>query len=354
MLGKLPCTQLEEKFLKNKWLKRILIVTMVILGICLIATSNFKEIIYSLREIKPSILFIIIFLQIITEILLIFQWYKISKLMGLPVNFFKMMIINAKGNIMDSVTPGAKVGGEFLRGLLFKEKLGYTTNQSISLIAIQKIISVGSLVTMGLLALLFTPKDLLFLNNKGLKYVLVTVLSILVLFFITLIIYPKKIVDLFNRKKSNNKWLNMIKKWTYEFSEHILKIQGNKKALVFQFTLSTLIWMIFPIKLIILVSTFGLKINILGLFATTLISYVIGMIPLLPGGLGSFEMTMSGLLIMMGLTTEQSLITSVTFRFVTFWFVVLLSLLVSAVGSIRERGKHEKEKTNKQMERTTT
>lgn len=327
---------------------------MLVLGICIIATSNFEEIIYSLKEIKLSILFTIISLQILTEVLLIFQWYKISKLMGLPVNFFKTMIINAKGNIVDAVTPGAKVGGEFLRGLLFKEKLGYTTNQSISLIAIQKIISVGSLVAMGLIALLFTPKDLLFLNNKGLKYVILTALTLLVLFFVTLIIFPKKIVDVLNRKKSNKKWINVIKKWTFEFSEHILKIRGNKKDLVLQFILSIFIWIIFPIKLIILVSTFGFKINILGLFATTLISYIVGMIPLFPGGLGSFEMTMSSLLIMMGLTTEQGLITSVTFRFVTFWFVVLLSLLVSAVGSIRERGKDEKEKISKQMEGTAT
>ena len=64
------------------------------------------------------------------------------------------------------------------------------------------------------------------------------------------------------------------------------------------------------------------------LYAVTFISYFAAMIPILPGGLGTFEGTMSGLLLVYGLTPEEAVAVSLVFRFVTFWFVVLLSAAV--------------------------
>lgn len=84
--------------------------------------------------------------------------------------------------------------------------------------------------------------------------------------------------------------------------------------------------------------------NLLVLFAITFVSYFAAMIPLLPGGLGTFEGTMSGMLLVYGLSAEEAVAVSLVFRFVTFWFVVLFSALIILLWkliSIRRKSIYE-------------
>ena len=101
----------------------------------------------------------------------------------------------------------------------------------------------------------------------------------------------------------------------------------------FQLALAVLIWAIFPLKLVLLILPHTGSIPTLVLFGTAFLSYFAGMIPLLPGGLGTFEATMSGILTAYGLALNQAVAVTVVFRFITFWFVLLLSLLV--IGGYR-------------------
>lgn len=69
----------------------------------------------------------------------------------------------------------------------------------------------------------------------------------------------------------------------------------------------------------------GFSLNFLILIAVVFISYFVGMLPILPGGLAVFEGSMTGLLMMMHLPYKNSLAISLVFRFITYWFVMLLS-----------------------------
>ena len=87
---------------------------------------------------------------------------------------------------------------------------------------------------------------------------------------------------------------------------------------ILQFVLALLIWAIFPLKLVLLIFPYTHAIPSLVLFGTTFVSYFAGMIPLLPGGLGTFEATMSGILTAYGLTLNQAVAITIVFRFITF------------------------------------
>ena len=62
---------------------------------------------------------------------------------------------------------------------------------------------------------------------------------------------------------------------------------------------------LFPFKLYYITRAMGLNISFLNAFAATIISYIAGMVPLLPGGLGSFEGTMVGLFLIWGLGRKK-------------------------------------------------
>src|SRR5690606_5063925 len=109
-------------------------------------------------------------------------------------------------------------------------------------------------------------------------------------------------------------------------------IKGKKGFLYLQFLLGLVIWALFPFKLVILVRDYSVDANMLGLLIATLTAYIVAMLPLTPGGIGSFEVSMVSILKNIGYTAEQGLIISVVFRFITFWFVIIMSLVVLGIN----------------------
>ncbi|NLW56818.1 MAG: flippase-like domain-containing protein [Firmicutes bacterium] len=135
------------------------------------------------------------------------------------------------------------------------------------------------------------------------------------------------------RIKTARRWLLSLSDWVEDFAGQTASIRQKRGEWILQFVLALLIWAIFPLKLILLIFPHNNSIPLLVLFGTTFVSYFAGMIPLLPGGLGTFETTMSGLLTIYGLPLNQAVAITIVFRFITFWFVLLLSLLL--IGSER-------------------
>jgi len=91
--------------------------------------------------------------------------------------------------------------------------------------------------------------------------------------------------------------------------------------------LALFIWSMYLVKMYLLVVQFSPDTHVLSVGAVAFASYMVAMLPIFPGGLGGFEGTMSGLLLAMGFVRSDALVITVLFRFITFWFVMLLSLI---------------------------
>lgn len=312
------------------------VIVLALLGHLLVNT-DFTQIIESIRQVDISLLLLLVGLQVLTQILLVFQWCKLADLMQLPSAFTTMALIHAQGTIMDAVTPGAKVGGEVARMLLLNERLGYTTHQSTALIAIQKLISVGALVAINLASVLLFANNNPFLSASGTRIGLMALMVSLLAFFLLLLFQTDWLATTWARGKSQAKWFLAMRDWLVDFAGYTQAVRGQRKYLFYHFLLAVFIWAFFPAKLVLLVRPFGITRSYLALVATTLAAYLVAMIPIFPGGLGSFEVTMSSMLIALGLANEQALTVSLSFRFVTFWLVVIVCLGIVAWDSFRQR-----------------
>ena len=317
---------LNDTMNRKQFFKIVLWIVIALLFLLLLQSVNLSEIVNSLKTITLSLLLILAALQLLTQLLLNYQWCHIAGAMGLKTKFWKMFYINCKGTLTESITPGSKIGGEVVRGYLFKTEFNCSTADAASLVAIQKIISVGSLILLNLVALIFLPSSVLFLTPvfKGL---LSGGMIFILILFILMLFRPQLISRKVSSYQFNNKTLQKLQNGLVEFSAHAQKIR-NGKTLVFQLILSVFIWALFPFKLALLAGQYKSGLNSLAILGATLIAYFIAMIPISPGGLGVFEVMLSSMLIMLGLTSEQALITAVVFRFFTFWFVILYSLFV--------------------------
>lgn len=111
------------------------------------------------------------------------------------------------------------------------------------------------------------------------------------------------------------------------FEKNFRKILAQKQAMAFQFFLALFIWSFFAVKAYLVVIFLGVPLSFIEIAVVTYLTYMVGMLPLLPGGLGSFEGSMVFFVAPLGVSVSSGFTLAIVLRFVTFWFVFLISAL---------------------------
>jgi uncharacterized protein (TIRG00374 family) len=211
------------------------------------------------------------------------------------------------GNVLDSVTPGVKFGGEVTRAVQISRISGCSAEEAAGIVAIQKLFSLSALfivVTVFVGQVLFLP---------------------LVLVFLCIFFMPEKIEGLvLSRKESKFAWVRKLRGFLLTALAQVKNVRKYKSAWVPLALLTLFTWTLYPAKMYIL--TLQFEADFAGIAAITFAAYMVGMLPIFPGGLGGFEGTMSGLLYATGFAAADAAVITVFFRFTTFWFVMLLAM----------------------------
>ena len=270
-------------------------------------------------------------LQLVTQISMAYQWHRLAKVLGHESSMAIMVVSNAYGGFYDSITPGSKVGGELARVSFLKREMNLSTSDSSSLVLIQKSFSIISLVLLGIGSSLPAYRILGIPEEK----LLIAFLCLMLIIIITFmgLRYRPSIPGLKRFANPKIHLFSFLKGWLESLKSNIAVLKAKRAEVLLQLALSLFIWSLFPIKLHIILSSFadiGLSIVVPIVF----MSYFMGMIPVTPGGLGSFEGTMSSLLIMVGVDLSASIAISVIFRFITFWLVVLVHSFIILVWKL--------------------
>ncbi|MGI5899152.1 MAG: lysylphosphatidylglycerol synthase transmembrane domain-containing protein [Christensenellales bacterium] len=306
---------------------KVLAVLTVAALIYIAINTDFALILSHLRTIPGRLIALLLFLQILTQLSLNYQWHRLCKVLKLPAPFLRLLVVNSYGVVVDASNPGEKVGGEVARVVQLNNILGFNTNQSTSLVTIQKSLSLTALVALNIVAVIALSGRVEFLSLPYVRIILITILLFLAVFLVYALLFTQKLDARIQRIRSQGKIALWIKKWASDFSRDTKAISSRPREWLFQFLLSLAIWALFPVKLYIIVTQYA-PVNLFVLFAVTFVAYFAAMIPLLPGGIGTFEAAMSGMLVAYSLSMEQAIAASLIFRFITFWFVVLISALI--------------------------
>lgn len=306
---------------RKKILQIIGYILVLILFVVLFINTDFKEIINTLKQTSIFVIILLIALQVLTQLLLGLQWHKITKNVLGHSKFHKIFYILSTGSVIEAITPGAKIGGEVTRLYYLKKELNADTEQSTSIILIQKSISMSVLFTICLISFLYLCRAIS-VNLSLLVQVLINIVClILIILLIYFLFFSKNLSNILS--KSNNKLITKINKYVTSYSNSTLLI--SKKEWIIQFSISILVWVLFPLKMAILAYSLGINVSFFITIAITMSSYMIGMLPLTPGGIGTFEGTMISLFSLISINTAVSSTITIVFRIITFWFVMLLS-----------------------------
>ncbi len=289
----------------------------------------------SIKQVSAAAMAGLLMLQIVSQLLLNYQWCSLGRVMGRGSDFMKMLYVNSRGMIIECITPGAKIGGEVTRAILLKKEMEYTAEEAATLVAIQKMVSLSAFFILNLAALVHISGKVAFLQDV--RWIVYLFLILLISAFGGIFFFGHRLEEKIEKYEPKRKWTIKLRDFFLTLLTHTKSIK--KAELAKQFLLSVFIWVLFPVKMVILVSLFTANFDILYLVEITFISYMVGMIPLLPGGLGSFEATMTGLLLVMNIPSGEAAAVTVLFRFVTFWFVILISAAFSGAWKLGIIGK---------------
>ncbi|MDG5788041.1 lysylphosphatidylglycerol synthase transmembrane domain-containing protein [Evansella sp. AB-P1] len=317
---------------------------LFLIGITLLSLllwkGDFTLLLSSLVELKWTTLFFLCFLQVVTIGLLNYQWLSIAKPFFPSVTYHSMLKIQMIGTLVESVTPAAKTGGEAVKAMLFKKTFQSTYGNAVSLISIQKLCSMTTFIPMACFSIIYM---FLHFNNLPISIIVGSFLfvfsSITLLLAITLKVSTFKKVLL--KKTPTRKWGTSLLSFINSFEEGVERLGKNKGIVGLQLILSFLIWTLFPVKAYLISSSLQLDVPFLTIFSITLLAYMIAMLPLTPGGLGTFEGSTIFLLGLAEIGLTEALLFAILLRFVTFWFVFIVSSLYCGIALFpKDKRKH--------------
>ncbi|NMA93353.1 MAG: hypothetical protein GX975_01680, partial [Clostridiales bacterium] len=111
---------------KKKGFKIVLYIISFFLLVILIKNLDLVLVSEAIKKVPARLLLCCLGMQLVTEMLLSYQWHRIARTLKLPGTYASHLWANSVESFFDAITPGAKIGGELMRVIFFKEELGYS------------------------------------------------------------------------------------------------------------------------------------------------------------------------------------------------------------------------------------
>ncbi len=295
---------------------------LIFIGLIISIRSGWSEVIEVLSELNFSTILLLIILQFITTVLISLQWQSLFEFSSLDTpDFSTILEINFAATFIESITPSSKLGGESAKVYLFNNLTNNKVSEVVAAVTIQKAATFIPFLIISLSLLTYWPYSYsefisFNFNISGIYYLPIILIGIFILFKF-----------LIRNSFIKNK-LFSLKKFLIDIVKAIREILTFSRFLYLAiFALA--FWLLYPVKTFILSNHLGFGIGFLPIVGATFLAYLVGTLPLTPGGLGSFEATFAIILSQQSITFAEGLTIAILLRLITFWFPLILSALVS-------------------------
>lgn len=320
----------------KRWIRYFYLIFIILIIIAFITQYNeIKNVFYLVLKANIKLLILPILLIGFGFLMISMTYKKLLKSIGYDVSLFKFFKLSIVMTSLNSLIPSMGLAGH--TAIFHSLKNHYNVEDG-------KIIST---ITIYTIALLFSFMSIFFLS---LIWFLITVklniLDFMMIFFVVLflvIIYwaysllknKKKLLSIlikiknFINKISHTKFTdNPIKELLQEFYDGSAVMTKNRKLFLMPFMLMLLknIGDILSIYFIFL--SLGVSPNLFVIIFGIAAGVVLSVITFIPGGIGIFEVGMTGAFIALGLPLQASIATVLIFRIISFWIPVLMGISI--------------------------
>jgi glycosyltransferase 2 family protein len=264
------------------------------------------------------------------------RWSITTESVGIHVkkrHLFPMLLV---GLAVNNLTPSGRGGGEPVRAYI----LGKYSNSSVES-SFATVIADRGLDTFPfiLLAILTIVVMVLYFNLPAwtIIFLIISVILIVIIFLIALYMSVNRAAG-----EKITRWLvNIIKRFykndsskmekraidaIHEF-QYTMKIMfKDRRVFLYGLPLSFLIWFLEIMRVYFIFSAFGTNVSLILIAQVFILATLIGMIPLLPGGLGAVDGVMIVFYSAAGIPPSISAAATVVERLISFWMTSIIGL----------------------------
>lgn len=284
-----------------------------------------------------------IVVQIIVYFLFNLRWKIINNTLDIDMGFFKLLPMLMVGLAVNNITPSGRGGGEPVRAYLLSKSAEEPFESALATVVSDRALDAFPFLILSIFTVAYV---LMYFNLSPIITGVLIAAVLMVLIFFILLIYAsinKKFGDKVTRlisKIAKNKFLVKLHKKdpevlekriilaVDEFQLSMQEMIRHNHILLYALPLSFIIWGFEMLRVYLVFLAFGADVSILLIAVAFVLSSLIGMLPLLPGGLG----TVDGLMILIfssaGISPSVSAAVTVIERLISFWMTTIIGFII--------------------------
>ncbi len=264
-------------------MKRWLALVIGILALAIfIIFINPQELALSFTKADPCIFVWAVFLSFLCILLLGLRlqviFTRIQKSTLAFTDFFKIYISSM---LLGHISPAK--AGEFVKTYIFNKKVKTPYSKSIAVVLIEKISELGALSLLSLILLMFLISMMINLEY----YLFSTVLLLITVVIFVYLLSNKKFLDIIFKLPVASK----IDKNKIAGFQNILKENMKPKTIAKPFIITMVVQLLSASRMYVIFLSLGIQTQIIPVLFIFLVTQVIGIISMVPGGWGSIEIS---------------------------------------------------------------
>lgn len=308
----------------------ILIVMLWFIGI--------DQVISALKFAKMEYVAVAIAMQVFTYYLYTLRWQILNKLVDINAGIKKLLPMIMVGLAVNNITPSGRGGGEPVRAYLLSREEGYLMEETFATVVADRALDTFPFVVLAVITIIgmtfYFDLDLWLLVIMILAVIAIIAILILLIYMSVNPSFGKRvdgwIIGLVRRfyKKNSSELEDKIHTVIAGFQDTMKLVISNKNVLYYALPLSFIIWIFEILRVYFVFLAFGANISPVIIGEVFIVASLVGMIPLLPGGLGAVDSIMIIFYSAAGITTSVSAAATVIERLISFWMTTIIGLVI--------------------------
>lgn len=317
----------------------LLLGVSVLILVIMLWFVGIDQVLAALQMANLGIIVLAVLAQVFTYFLYTLRWQILNKLADMDVGFKRLLPMVMVGLAVNNITPSGRGGGEPVRAyLLAKSDDDYHFEDTLATVVADRALDTFPFVVLAAITIssmaLFFHFDLWILIVMVLAVIAIVVILAIIIYMCIKPSFGKRvdgwIIGLLRRfyKKNSEELENKIHDAISGFQKTMLMLMSNKKGLVYTLTLSFVIWIFEIFRVYLVFLAFGANVNPIVIGEVFIVACLVGMIPLLPGGLGAIDGLMILLYSAAGIPASVSAAATVIERLISFWMTTIIGMVI--------------------------
>ena len=297
------------------------------------------QVIDALKMANMYIIALAIVVQVFTYFLYTLRWQILNKLADMDDGIMKLLPMVLVSLAVNNITPSGRGGGEPVRAyLLSQSNENYHFQDSFATVVADRALDTFPFVVLAAITIasmaLFFDFDIWLLIVMVLAVIAIVAVLIMLIYMCINPGFGKRvdgwIIGLVRRfyKKDTEELENQIHEAIAGFQDTMKMLMSNRKGLVYTLILSFIIWCFEILRVYLVFLAFGANVDLIIIGEVFIVACLVGMIPLLPGGLGAVDGLMIIFYSAAGVPASISAAATVIERLISFWMTTIIGMVI--------------------------